>query len=246
MKERNSEYLLNLPVYGAAADIARGAFVKPGVTAGTDNGMLIAATASANHLNVLGRLMEGLDYSVEGQSLMAGTAFITKPVMLAINGAKLFEIEYSQLAADDVATTQTVTTTTATVTSLEDDIDGAFLYVTDGDGEGQTNYLTASAAGSCTLKAAFGTSLASGDTFIKILPRFHSLLALSADGTMLRSQAAAGAWVEAKIIDNFIYRNNRKQQLDPTKHAALTGLTSLRSVRFTALIAVTGIPASMA
>lgn len=246
MKERNSEYLLRLPVYGGAADIARGAFVKPGVTAGTDNGMLILAAASANHLNMMGRLMEGLDYSEEGESLMAGTAFVTKPVMLAMSGSKLFEVEYSQAAADDVATTEAVSTTAMTVTSLEDNIDGAFLYVTDGDGEGQTNYLTASASGSCTLKAAFGTALGSGDTFIKILPRFHSYLALSADGTKLRSQAAAGAWVEAKIIDNFIYRNNRREQLDPTKHAALTGLTNLRSVRFTALIAVTGIPASMA
>jgi hypothetical protein len=110
---------------------------------------------------------------------------------------------------------------------------------------GQTNYATASAAGACTLKAAFGTALSTDTTFLKILPRFHLLGSLNAAGTKLASQAAAGA-VTVVVLDSFIERNGRMESLDPTKHAALTGLSSLGSVRFWADVLIrNGIPYSV-
>lgn len=246
MKTKEVSNQIYLPIYGAGADVPAGAFLKRGATPGTNNGMLIAATASSAHTNVLGRLIEMLDFSVDGETLIAGTAQVNKLVDLAIPGSKMFEVDYSLATADLVQATQAVSTTTITLTSLEDDIDASFLYVDEGLGAGQTNYLTASAAGSATLKAAFGTSLDTTSYILKILPRFHEKLALSSDGTKLISQAAAGSWREAMVIDNFIYRNSKREQLNPTKHAALTGLNNLRSLRFSALIAVTGVPASMA
>lgn len=245
MIRRISDYQYKLPIYAGAADIPAGAFLKKGATPATDNGALIAATGSSAHANVFGRLMETLDYSEVGQTLVAGTSFVVKPVELAIR-ATLWEVEYSRATADMIQCTQAVSTTTITVTSLEDDIDAAFLYVDEGTGAGQTNYLTASAAGSATLKAAFGTSLSTDSYFVKILPRFHAKLALSSDGTKLVSQAAAGSWAEAMVIDNFITKNGRKDSLNPTKHAALTGLNNVRSLKLSALIAVTGAPASLA
>lgn len=224
----------NLPIYGAGADIKRGAFVMVGATPGTNNGMLIKASGASATPDIVGRLQQMLDYSEDGETLINGTAFVTKEVLLA-HPYRIFRLQYDP--ASQITCTQAVSTTTITVSSLEDDIDAAFLYVNAGLGAGQTNYLTASAAGSATLKAAFGTSLDTTSKFLKILPRFHDLISLNSDGTMLASQDAAGA-IKAMVIDTYIERNGKLDQLNPVKHAALTSLNSLRSVRFWADVAI--------
>lgn len=224
--------IYNLPIFGAAADIQKGAFLMRGATPGTNNGELILATGAG--ADIIGRLGAMLDYSVDGETLIAGTAFVTKPVELA-HGFRIHRVEYD--LTDVMTASQAVTTTTITLTSLEDDIDAAFLYVAAGTGIGQTNYLTASASGSATLKAAFGTSLDTTSDIIKILPRFHPLGKLNSDGTKLGTDAAAGSWT-IMVIDSYIQRNGRIEQLNPTKHAALTGLNSLRNLKFFADIAV--------
>ena len=232
----SKDVIYNLPIYGGAADVLAGAFVGVGATPGTDNGMLIKKSGSSAIPDIIGRLQEMLDYSVDGETLIAGTAYVTKPVML-VHPWRIFRLPFATGSSDIITCTQAVTTTTMTVTSLEDDIDAAFLYVYSGVGAGQTNYLTASASGSCTLKAAFGTSLDTTSKFVKILPKFHDIGSLNSDGTMLSSQAAAGA-VKMMVIDTYIQRNGRLEVLNPVKHAALTGLNSLQSLRFFADVAI--------
>ncbi len=226
----------NLPIYGGAADVKRGAFLARGATPGTNNGALILATGASAVPDIIGVLQEKLTYATDGETLIGGTAFVTKAVMLA-HPFRIHRVSYAMTSSDLITCTQAVSTTTMTVTSLEDDIDAAFVYVAAGVGIGQTNYLAASAAGACTLKASFGTSLDTSSKFVKVLPRFHPLTALSADGTQLTSQAAAGG-VKVIVIDTFIERNNKIEQFNPTKHAALTGLNSLRSFRIWADIAI--------
>lgn len=230
----NQSHKLNVPVYGGGADISKGALVMRGATPGTNNGMAILAGGASALPDILGVLTTGLDYSVDGETLIAGTSHVVKPVE-PVNPFRAVRIEYDRTSL--ITCTQTVTTTGMTVTNLENDIDAAFLYVNEGTGLGQTNYLTASAAGSCTLKAAFGTSLDTSSKFLKILPRFHQLGGLNAAGTKLSSQAAAGA-VDVMVLDSFIERDGRLEALDPTKHAALTGLNGLASLRFWADVLV--------
>jgi hypothetical protein len=230
----NKNDIVNLPIYGAAADILAGAFVMRGATPATNNGMLIKASGSSALPDIIGRLQSMLDYSVDGETLIAGTAFVTKPVLLAAP-FRIHRLEYD--LASVITCTQAVSTTTMTVTSLEDNIDACFLYVVAGLGLGQTNYATAAGSNTVTLKAAFGTSLDTTSTFIKILPRFHQLLGLNSDGTKLSSQAAAGA-VEGCVIDSWIQRGSRIDQLNPVKHAALTGLNSVKGLHFFADVAI--------
>jgi hypothetical protein len=229
----NKNDMVNLPIFGAGVDILQGAFLTRGATPGTNNGELIKASGSSAIPDIIGRLQGMLDYSVDGETLIAGTAFVVKPVILA-QQFRTFRIEYD--LASVITATQAVTTTTITLTSLEDDIDAAFLYVVAGTGLGQTNYLTASAAGSATLKAAFGTSLDTTSTLIKVLPRFHQLGSLNSDGTKLASQAAAGA-VKVMVIDTWIQRGSRIEQFNPVKHSALTGLNSVKGLHFFADVA---------
>jgi hypothetical protein len=236
----DQDHKLNVPLYGGAADISKGALVMRGATPATNNGMAILASGAG--ADIIGIATTGLDYSVDGETLIAGTAHVVKPVE-PIAPFRAVRMEYDKTSV--ITCTQAVSTTTMTVTSLEDNIDAAFLYTVAGTGSGQTNYLTASAAGSCTLKAAFGTSLSTDTTFLKILPRFHPLGGLVSAGTKLASTAAAGSWT-VMILDSFIERNGRMEPLDPTKHAALTGLSSLASVRFWADVLVrNGVPYSI-
>lgn len=224
----------NLPIYGAGLDIPKGALLMRGATPATDNGALILATsAAADSIGILGELH---DYSVTGDSLVAGTNFVTHPVE-PLTPWRIVRIDYSLASSDLITCTEAVNSTTMTVASLEDNIDTAFVYVAAGLGIGQTNYLTASASGSCTLKAAFGTSLDTTSMFVKILPRFHPLAVLTSDGTKLSSTDAVGTWTVC-IIDNYILRVNGQQQLDPTKHSALTGLNNDTSLRFIADVAI--------
>lgn len=233
-----SKLLMNttyrLPIFGAGVDVALNAFLQRGATPATNNGELIVASGNNAAPDLIGRLGETLDFSVDGETLIDGTAFITKPVHLA-HPFRVFRLEYD--LTDTLATTQAVTTTTMTITSLEDNIDAAFWFVVAGTGIGQTNYSVASAAGATTLKAAFATDLASGDTLLKILPRFHPLMSLNSDGTKIGTQVAVGA-LTAMIIDTHIQRNGRIDQMDPTKHAALTSLDNARAVKFFADVAI--------
>lgn len=228
----NNERVFNLPIYGAGADILAGAVMKRGPTPATNNGALVRGDANTTgSIDAVGILMEMLDYSVTGETLIAGTSFVVKPVEL-FSPARIVRASYDLVTAV-ITASQAVSTTTITLTSLEDNIDAAFLYVAQGLGAGQTNFLTASASGSATLKAAFGTSLDTTSKLVKILPRFHPLAGLSADGTQLGSYAAVGVHT-VSIIDSYIVRNGREEQLSPVLHAALTGLDNLRSLRFEA------------
>lgn len=224
---------LQLPVYGASADILEGSPLKRGVTPGTDNGMLISANGSSATPDIVAILRELHDYSVSGDTLIAGTNFVTRACQLVAPT----RIIRAQFALTGVTCTQAVSTTTMTVTSLEDDIDASFFYVYEGLGIGQSNYLTAAAAGACTLKAAFGTSLDTTSKFIKILRRFHDVISFSSDGTKLASQAAAGA-VKGLILNTYMRRNGNLVALDPTKHAALTGLNGAPDLAFFADIVI--------
>ena len=74
--------IVNVPVNGSSADIALGAFMRKGGTPANHNGMLIPGTGASALANILGRMMEPLDYSVEGETVIAGTSFVTKPIEL--------------------------------------------------------------------------------------------------------------------------------------------------------------------
>ena len=232
IKQYEPDHAINFPVTGGGTAIARNALLMRGTTPADNNGALILATGVG--ADTVAIIREA--HAVADDSTPAGTVFKTHPCDLIVPG-RVVRVEYSLAAADDIAATQAVTTTTITLTSLEDDIDAAFLYVVDGTGEGQTNFLTASAAGSATLKAAFTTSLDTTSRLIKILPRFHLVGVLTADGIKLGSTAAAGTWTIV-VLDNWIIRNGNEQQMNPINHAALTGLDGLASLRFEADILI--------
>ena len=225
---------INLPVSGGGSDIKLGALLMRGTTPGTNNGTLVLASGAG--ANCVGILQEKHVYATVGDTTIDGLAFVKHPVDIIVPG-RLVRVEYSLASGDSLACTQAVNSTAMTLTSLEDNIDASFLYVSVGTGIGQTNFLTASAAGSCTLKAAFGTSLDVTSKIVKILPRFHRYAVLTSDGTKLATTDAVGTFL-VHVLDSYIVRDNHEDQLDPTKHSALTGLNGYTSLRFEALVAI--------
>lgn len=227
------EMTTNLPVSGGGSALVQGCLLKRGATPASMNGHLRVATGSAAHPDTIGILKEA--HATADDTDVAGTIFKTHPIEL-VTPFRIVRMAYAVASADLIACTGAVNSTTFAVTSLEDNIDAAFIYVVSGAGAGQINYLTASAGGSATLKAAFGTNLDTTSRFIKILPRFHPLGALNADGTKLTSQDAAGSW-PIIVIDTWIVRGEGKDQLNPVNHSALTSLNNT-VIRFEADVAI--------
>lgn len=237
------------PVLNASADLFQGALLMPGVTAETDDGVLINATATSN-ADCLGILLHLKDDSAADDPLVAGTVpwfFLdtangrteipSYPVELVVP-ANLCYVAYDDVDIADVAS---VSGTTTTITSLEDNIDTGFLYAQAGTGIGQIEFIDTSASGSCTMQTAFATALDSTTDVLKILPLFHRLLkwdiATATDFTKIGSDAAAGTG-RAIILETHIIRNGLDQRLDPHIHGGLTALNSLAQFEIYALVAL--------
>jgi len=207
--------LVKLPLYGASADIADGAIIMPGVTAGTDLGLfIVGATAIADAVGTL----QGIhDFSVVGDSLVAGTAWIEGDVEIS-DQYTMVEAEYDQ---SDTMAVASNSGTTLTITSLEDDIDTSWIYNTTLDGSAvNISFLTASASGSATQKTAMGWTAA--DTCIKILRLGHQLVKINTAADKIGTDAVVGSWTVFILENSFQDDTFPRTRLDPTLHDNLT------------------------
>lgn len=228
----------DVPVYDAAT-LARGELVMLDPAAATDCQFITAYTgANTEAVDAIGVMQETLTTTSKANpgdavttagtvdppqdaisSIAAGVAAGSRYGKVIINPFAVYLAEYSQAAADDVAFTQAWNSTTLTCTSLEDNIDGGYVFVSaasaNASAKGQLRYLTASAAGSATTDSAPAVATTTNDTFIKVLPANHRLTALSADGIKLKSQAAAGSGVSLTILENYI--GGSEQALEPLR-----------------------------
>ena len=215
--------IMKFPITGEGTNVVDGALITRGITAGTDLGVAIVSGAAG--LNAVGCLL-GLYTSTSAIDAdpEAGTLYPQVEVEVALPGAQI-AAEYALDAANDIDVAS-ATSTVITITSLEDNIDSSWIYVSAGTGAGQLNYLVASAAGNCTIKNATGlTTLDSTSKVIKILRLFHALLYMVTDRSKLSSQAAVGTFAARVLRNQIKYAGSQGwEDLDPTKHHGLTGL----------------------
>lgn len=215
--------VIKLPIYGGAADIADGALIMPGATADTDLGTWIVGASTAP--DAIGTLRGLHDYSVSGDSLVAGTNWVFRDVELCDRYQPL-EVEYDLTDTMAVASSSG---TTVTITSLEDNIDTSWLY---SPVSKTLFFLVASASGSATTKTASGWT--SADTAVKILRSGHQLAKLNTGATKIGTDAAAGSWTVCVLENWFEDVNRGPERLDPTKHNGIT----LLSPRFWSVLLV--------
>jgi len=221
----HSEIIRDYPVFGNGSNINRGAVVIKGATAGTDQPFAILGTGAL--ADVLGVMEEEHVNTVAGDDSNTGGTNYTRKKLI-INPLAVFEIEYDQT---DIVTVTSTSSTTVTITSLENNIDGGYLYAPAGTGLGRLTFLTASASGSATSKET--TGWASDTDVIKILPLMHQILKITATGDLIGTDAAAGSG-RATIIDSYIEADSiARTTLNPVTHSGLTGLNDV-NVKFLA------------
>lgn len=215
------EQVRDVVVRHGATAIAKGAVVMKGATPGTNNGMAIVGSGSA--VDVIGVLLESVA-TTETDSDISGDTQILKKCVISPDAVYL--VEYDQ--ADTIAGTSS--TTTFTLGSLEDDIDGGWIFVVTGDPTstaGDLRHIVASTAGSCTTSSSFSTDLAGG-TQIKILPVWHQLLKLNTAATKIGSDAGAGSG-RFTILENYFQADGIPfQRLDPVKWQNTNDLTNAK------------------
>jgi len=230
-----SEVILrDYPVYGAAA-LGYGALMQIGTAdpdSATDEGQcaVIAynGTAANSGTNVIGMLNEAIALA----DLVAPSTVVgPKYGKIIINPSAVYRGEISLAAADDTAITST-STTTLTVASLQDDIDGAFVYfpLTQVGVKGSLRQLVASASGSATMDSALVTTGAGTDTIVVIPRELKSPCNLSSDATkfvgsdVTAIEGATKFIVLSRLID-------ADGGIEPIRYARHSGLNGLDQVK---------------
>ena len=207
-----------LPLDGNGSDIVKGALVTPGVTAGQDLSTYIVSGAAGD--DVIGILLSIHDFSVVGDSTPEDGLAYVRGEIAYVNPNTILAAEYANTASDDIdVASYNNSTGVVTITSLENNIDGSWLFVRAGSGIGQLGYLKASASGNATFKSVLTTDLSSSSKVLKILRNGHRPLFLNTDRDKLSSQAAAGTF-KARIIKSQFRATSSEgwEDLDPTKH----------------------------
>lgn len=214
-------FVMDVPVYDAT-DLVKGELVMLSDHAGADGHCFIASTGAT------GEQLGALQEDASGETADASTGYAYAKCI--INPDATYLAEWSQRTGDIITANISASTgTTLTITSLEDDIDAGWVYVTDNlgtcTGAGQLRYLTASASGSCTLDSA--ATIGTDSDIIKIAPTWHHLLDANDPFTHLESAAAAGGAVRTVNIENYVQKRGRFKGLEPLRYSRHRGLNNL-------------------
>ena len=253
---------LAFPVSGAGANIPIGTIMMPGVTLGTNAGVLIPCTAASN-ADAIGILNAPHNYAASGDAITTTLAqwfeiggFDSNSYLLGnkiagggplpshkcdlFDTAVLVKVSYSQASTMAVAS---YSSPTVTITSEITGKDSGFLYINAGTGIGQLAFITISNAGSDTLVSATPLTVALDSTskLTQILPLFYNLpvwlINTTTQSTLLNSTAAVGTG-RADIIANFIRINGLSNRLDPKIFHNWQGLNLVGSLDFYSYLAM--------
>jgi hypothetical protein len=220
----------------------------PGVTAGTNIGVLIPITATSN-ANVVGILNDPHNYASSGDALtttvtqwyplsgFAGASYllgnIISPTAISFPSHSVDLTDTAVLTRVSYNLTTTAmpvasySGTTLTITSEITGKDSAFDYINAGPGAGQLAFVTVSNSGSDTIGTAFTTAPTSASYITQVLPLFYRLpiwkINTATVATTLDSTAAVGTG-RAVMIANFISINGDSFQLDPKVFSNYQGL----------------------
>ncbi len=229
--------LLSIAMDGNATDIVEGAVVIKGSTDEQDRGCgIVGSGACADAIGILQELHDVDEVGKLDTTMEDGLIYTRRKVMPFLPGC-IVAAEYDQ--ASTIIMSASVSSTTATHASLEDDIDGGWIYIVSGTGIGQLMYIKTSAAATATYKSASTVTCVTSDTYIKILPAFHPLLAVNTAADKLASQAAAGGLLWMVLKSQFSLRGEEGwTDLDPTvHHNFMGGGLDVIGIKFRSLLA---------
>jgi hypothetical protein len=252
---------LLFPVSGAGANIPIGTLMMPGVTAGTNDGVLIPVTATSN-ANAIGVLNTQHNYASSGDALTTtltqwfplagfnGASYLfgnivgstatappypSHPIEL-IDASVLVRVSYNLASTMAVASFNSGTQV-ATITNEITTKDSAFDYFNAGTAIGELAFVTVSNSGSDTFVTGTPLTVSPDSTtkITQILPLFYRTPVWKVNSTtvctLLDSTAAVGTG-RAIFIANFIGLNGDSFQLDPYTFHNKQGLNLVTNLDF--------------
>lgn len=212
-------------IFGNGAALVKGAVVIRGTTNGTNINFGILGTGAL--ADVIGVLYEAhADAGAAGDDTnAAGTNYALRKVI--IDPFAYFRAEFDQT---DTMAVAAVSGATVTVTSGETNLQGGWLYAVSGTGAGRLALITNdNGSGDYTTKESTGWD--STTVLIKIIPKWHQLIKISANADMIGTDAAAGSGA-VTVKDLWIKSDSIPlTRLNPVTHSGLTGLNT-DSVKF--------------
>lgn len=144
-----------------------------------------------------------------------------------INPFAVYLTERGQTSADYI--TATANTTTTYTDTMEDEVDGGWLYVVPIStgvvaNQGQLRYISAS-NGTATITTLTALTTTTAEKLIKILPIGHALLGLDPAATYSSDKTAHTAADEVgfRVVENYVGGKNRP--LEPLRQQVHDGIT---------------------
>lgn len=221
------------PVYSSGA-IAKGALMMMGTTdpdSAADQGLCLVPAYNATPANTAIDAVGAINEAVAAASMTASPAAAGNDFCYAkvvINPAALYNVEISQATPITITSTSS---TTLTVPSLQDDIDGYWVYFvgTQTGVKGSLRYLEASASGSATMDSALTVNGDNTDTVIIFPPELKYANNLTSDSVDMHglADAQSGA-TNLRILQVYIDRGNGIEVLKKGVHAGLNNLDTSR------------------
>lgn len=226
---------IKLPIYSATNALVAGeALIWGNDGAGTDTtSLILSANTTANIFAVALEVPTVQTTNVQTPVVYQALVQIVQPV-------NIWKCYYDLTASTDLDVV-TATSTSLTGLTIDDNLDGSWIYINSGTGAGQLRYVSAANTSSLTVSSAFTTTPDNTSDFIII--RHTGITAaggniLNSDRTKLLAALASSQTGEVVVLKNFIEGAFGKIELDPTLNSILTSADNLntRGVRFSSLV----------
>lgn len=154
-----------------------------------------------------------------------------------VENLKIWKIYYDMAAAND-SSVASYSSPTITVAACDDNLDGSWVYVNSGTGQGELRFVSGANTTTLTASTAFTSTLDSDTDFILIRNVGRPNAGLSLDGTytmLAGNQLDLTSQEGMVVLKNFIQSGSTGiKELDPTLNSELAGADNLhnRGVRF--------------
>lgn len=221
--------LINLPIYDATAMVKGQGLIWGVDGSSTSTCALIDVTNTA--ANIFAVLAE--TPATTAVATNVGTPVVYQSKCQLVETARIFKIYYDLATGTDLDVTSS-TSTVLTVGTMDDNLDGSWVYINSGTGAGQLRFVKAANTTTLTVNTAFITTPDSTSDFIlirnvgiptggTILNTTFDMMLAALDNTTAQKMIVLKNFVEGPIVG----------ELDITKnpHFETNGLNG-RGVRF--------------
>lgn len=208
-----------IPLYGAAANIVKGAFIKMGIVDGTNQGFGIITAANSSLANeFIGITEAAFAAATLDNDPSAGTKYLLTDCTINPKGIYLTKYDNALTGArwtNGLAVTGVGATTV--VTSGEN-LGGGWLFFDNFE----LRYVLSSSSGTYTTKSATSAAITTTNKVAKIMYPGAKLLTLTTACDQIGIATAAAGAEQFTVLDNFIHCPGYDWvSLDPTKHDGL-------------------------